>query len=107
MGKLNDFELKSLEDPAVRYGFDNYDALTKLGEFVRQMRKDASLSQVELQKLSGIDQGDISRIESGAFEKGPALMTLARMARATGKRLVIKLADADGVEVAGLNRLEL
>lgn len=94
MRTLTSREEAALLDPEVRFGFDNYDVLRQVGELVRQMRSDASMSQSVLQAASGIDQSDISRLESGSLERGPTLLTLVRLAHAAGKRLVIGVADA-------------
>jgi transcriptional regulator with XRE-family HTH domain len=90
---LTALEARALQDPDVRFGYDNYDVLRKLGEFVREMRMESALSQTALQGLSGIPQADISRLESGTMERGPTLLTLVRLAHAAGKQLVIGLKD--------------
>ncbi len=95
--ELTALEARALEDPDVRFGFDNYEVLRSLGEFVREMRG-SEMSQSSLQALSGIPQADISRIESGSMERGPTLLTLVRLARATGKQLVLGLRDVKEVE---------
>lgn len=91
--QLTALERRALEDPDVRFGYDNYDLLRQLGTFLREMRTDQDLSQKALEALSGIPQADISRLESGAMERGPTLLTLVHLAHATGKRLVIGLQE--------------
>lgn len=93
MSKLTALEREALNDEDVRFGFDNYEVLQQIGAFVREMRAQDNLSQAALQRMSGISQADISRLESGAMERGPSLLTLVRLAHATGKRLVIGLED--------------
>lgn len=45
---------------------DRYsEELTKLGEHIRKLRKERKLTQLDLEVRSGIDNGDISRIENG------------------------------------------
>lgn len=95
MGKLTAREKAALKDPDVKFGHDNYDVLKQVGELVRQMRTEAALSQAALHAASGIDQADISRLESGALERGPSLLTLVKLAHASGKRLVIGIEDAE------------
>lgn len=101
MAKLTAFEKAALQDPDVQFGFDNYEVLRQVGEFVKEMRTQSGLSQTALQEVSGVSQGDISRLESGAMERGPSLMTLVRLAHAAGKHLVIGLKDesSDGKDV--------
>ena len=96
MEKLNTFEESLLRDPDVKFGFDNYDVLRQLGAFVRDMRSLNGMSQTALEEASGVGQAEISRLESGSMERGPSLLTLVRLAHATGKRLVIGIEDEEG-----------
>ena len=50
-------------------------------------RKDKNITQKELSDLTGITQGDISKIENG--NANPSLKTLKKLAAAFGKKLVI------------------
>jgi ribosome-binding protein aMBF1 (putative translation factor) len=93
---LNKFEEAALENPDVRFGFDRYGALSSIGGLLRQARVEAHMSQQDLQQATGIDQAEISRVESGAMERGASLSTLVRLAHATGCRLVIGLTAAEG-----------
>lgn len=105
MGNLTSREEAALLDPEVRFGFDNYDVLRQVGELVRQMRSDASLSQSALHAASGVDQADISRLESGSLERGPTLLTLVRLAHAAGKRLIIGVEEPGGEADASTTRV--
>lgn len=96
MGKKTSFEATALRDPDVQFGFDNYDVLKQLGSLVREVRIESGMSQSALQEASQISQADISRLESGLMERGPSVLTLVRLAHATGKRLVIGIEDVDG-----------
>ena len=71
MAKLTALEQEALKDEDVRFGFDHYAILQQMGQFVREMRTNAELSQTDLQGMSGISQADISRLESGSMERGP------------------------------------
>ena len=102
---LTDRENAALQDPDVRFGFDNSEVLQKLGEFVRTMRSESSLSQQALQARSGISQADISRLESAAMDKGPLLMTLVRLARASNHQLVIGLKNGQTQQITQLLEL--
>ncbi len=93
MVKMTELEKRALEDPDVRLGYDNYEVLRRLGEFVREMRANSALSQTALQELSGVPQAEISRLESGNMERGPTLLTLVKLAHAAGKQLVIGVKD--------------
>ncbi|MEO8541988.1 MAG: helix-turn-helix transcriptional regulator [Betaproteobacteria bacterium] len=96
MVKPNEFEQSLLQDPDVKFGFDNYEVLQQLGALVRDMRTESGLSQSALQDASGVGQSEISRLESGSMERGPSLLTLVRLAHAAGKRLVIGIEDEEG-----------
>ena len=50
-------------------------------------RKYKNITQKELSDLTGITQGDISKIENG--NANPSLKTLKKLAAAFGKKLVI------------------
>ncbi len=91
MRELTDFERKALDDPAVRYGYDNYELLVKVGDLLRTMRQESGLSQQELQAISGIHQSDISRAERGQGDRGPSLALVSRMAHASGYSVVLSL----------------
>ena len=95
MRELTDFEREALTDPAVKYGYDNYDWLIKLGGLLRTMRQQSGLSQQQLQAISGIHQSDISRAERGLADRGPSLSLVSRMAQAAGYSLVLSLRKQD------------
>ena len=59
---------------------------------LKKARERAGLSLSRLAELSGIDKAALSRLESGRHPN-PTLDTLARYARAVGKRLVVSLED--------------
>jgi len=59
---------------------------------LRRTREQAGLSLSRLAELSGIDKAALSRLESGRHSN-PTLDTLARYARAVGKRLMVSLVD--------------
>ena len=56
---------------------------------VMEARGKADLTQKQLAELSGIDQSDISKIERGIAN--PSVLTLERIARALGGKLIIKI----------------
>ena len=99
MRERADFEKRALQNPVFRAAHDNYDLLTDLGEQLRAIRLESGLSQQDLEKLSGVDQAEISRIERAmsARERGPSLTLLARIARAAGYKLTVTLVKDDDV----------
>jgi DNA-binding XRE family transcriptional regulator len=59
---------------------------------LRRQREQAGLSLSEVARRSGIDKATLSRLENG-FYPNPTVNTLARYARAIGKRLVLGFED--------------
>ncbi|MDD2980112.1 MAG: helix-turn-helix transcriptional regulator [Hespellia sp.] len=87
---MNDFReyLKNqLEDPVFKKEWDNSEAEYNLIKAMVETRKEKHLTQKELAKRTGIDQSDISKIETG--NANPALSTLKRLA--DGMDMVLKL----------------
>lgn len=58
---------------------DNKEILTKLGQTLRQARLKKKLTLLELEVLTGVTEGDISRIENG--KKNFAITTLIKLAK--------------------------
>lgn len=50
---------------------------------LREVRKEAGLSQARLSELAGLDRSYISNLERGLAN--PSLLTMARLARIVGK----------------------
>jgi transcriptional regulator with XRE-family HTH domain len=75
----------------VKAGYDKQAELSKLGRLIHRARVSTNLRQQELAKLSGVAQGDISRLEIGSGEKGPTFDTLVRLAHAQDMKLVVEL----------------
>lgn len=59
----------------------------ELGNEISKLRGSLNISQSELAKRTGINQSDLSRIESG--KANPSLATLKRIATGLGKELKI------------------
>lgn len=69
---------------------DEYEALEPKFQIIREVlrsRREKNLTQKDLSQLTGIAQGDISRIENG--KANPSISTLVRIANALGKELKI------------------
>jgi transcriptional regulator with XRE-family HTH domain len=87
----------------VKAGYDRQAELSKLGRLIHRARISTNLRQQDLAKLSGVAQGDISRLEIGSGEKGPTFDTLVRIAHAQNMKLVLELVpntDAAAAEAA-------
>lgn len=58
-----------------------------IGNAVLDARTNAEITQAELSRITGIDQGDISKIENGTAN--PSINTLKRIADALGVKLKV------------------
>ena len=68
-------------------GTDRYTyELVELGKRIRYYRKRNNLTQVDLELKTGINNGDISRIENG--QKNIELYTIVKLAEALGVDLI-------------------
>lgn len=79
-------------DKAFAQDFDSGYAEFKIGVLLRQVREEAGVSQETLAKITRTKKSAISRLENHAEDV--RLSTVARVARALGKRLRIELVEA-------------
>lgn len=75
-----------MKNPAFRKEWDRIDPEFSLMEALVDLRQAKGLSQRELAKLAKATQAQIARIERGS---NTTFNTLQRIAKATGKKLVI------------------
>lgn len=59
--------------------------IQKFGKRVRQLRKERNLTQVDLELLCKINNGDLSRIENG--QTNIEFFTIVKLAKALGVQL--------------------
>jgi DNA-binding XRE family transcriptional regulator len=71
---------------------DDAIALARFVGGLRRHREQAGLSLGDVADRSGIDKASLSRLENGCYPN-PTINTLARYARAIGKRLILALED--------------
>jgi transcriptional regulator with XRE-family HTH domain len=64
----------------------------RTGADLAARRAELKLSQPRLAELSGIQQSEISRIETGAAN--PTLLTIVRLSQVLGLRVALVAADA-------------
>jgi len=85
--------IREIEDESRRAGskataeYAAFGAYYRLALQVLELRKAAGLTQRQLAAVSGVQQGDISRIESG--NANPTLATIAALAYALGAELTL------------------
>jgi transcriptional regulator with XRE-family HTH domain len=65
----------------------------EVGRTIRHWRKHAELTQMELAARAGIDQGDLSRLETGQGVRGATIALVERVAQALGREVVIQFVD--------------
>jgi HTH-type transcriptional regulator, competence development regulator len=58
---------------------DNLEILIRFGQRLKALRKERRFSLLELEVRSGINEGDISRIENG--KKNLTLLTIIKLSR--------------------------
>lgn len=80
---------EKLKNPEFKAEWDTLHQESAVVEALTAARKSAGLSQRELARISGIAQGDISKIENG--RANPTLNTMNRLAAAMGKELRIEV----------------
>lgn len=71
-------------DPAFAEGSAIYDLVNHVAGSLKEMRRQAKLTQAQLAEKLGVSQGWISQIESGLPDHAPSLETVARFALACG-----------------------
>jgi DNA-binding XRE family transcriptional regulator len=84
---------RMLADAEVRTAYEAMGAEFELASELIAARVRAGLTQSELAERMGTTQSAIARLESG--RQLPSMRTLARFARATGCRPVVKLEAAE------------
>ena len=75
-------------DPDVKQHIEDWDREYAFRKKLAMARKEAGLTQKEMEMLSGLDQRAVSRVESGK-ESSPSLKTLIKYLSALGYELDI------------------
>lgn len=85
---------ETLKEQLKNADFKNeFDSLEPEYQVIREMikaREENNMTQIELSKLTGISQADISRLENG--DANPTIGMLNRIAYAFGKKLELQFA---------------
>ena len=80
---FKDFLNEQLKDEEFRKEYEYLEAEFQIIKEIIEARKDKNITQKELSDLTGITQGDISKIENG--NANPSLKTLKKLAAALVK----------------------
>lgn len=87
MSDFREYLNKQLEDPEFKKEWDDLEPEFNAIQAMIDARKRCNMTQKELAEKTGIDQSDISKIETG--NANPALSTLKRLAE--GMNMILKL----------------
>ena len=82
-----DFYAPDIHDIGIEVGHIETSINQKIGVLLEETRESLKLTQTQLSKLSGIDQGDISRIEVG--KGNPTFKKVEKLFKAMGKTFEI------------------
>ena len=88
MTKFDDFVAEQLKDEEFRKEYEALEPEFAIKQAIIDARNAEGLTQKQLSALTGITQGDISKLENG--NANPSLRTLQRLAKAMGKTLKIE-----------------
>ena len=78
---------KKLENPEFRKEWDSLETEYQIMHEMMKARIEAGMTQKQLSERTGINQSNLSRIESGMGN--PSIATLERIASALGKKVSI------------------
>jgi DNA-binding XRE family transcriptional regulator len=77
-------------DPKLHLEYLTQELLHKISGQVRVLRKEAGLTQQELADKIDVPQSFIARLENPHTDKHPSLTTLAKVAAALGRKVVVR-----------------
>lgn len=89
-----------LKAPAFRAEYEAMEPEFAIIQAMIDARKDAGLTQKQLSEITGIAQGDISKLENGSAN--PSLKTLQRLASGMGMKLKVEFLRQDGTNYGRL-----
>jgi DNA-binding XRE family transcriptional regulator len=79
--------MKLKTDPEFKEEYDNLEDEYNLIRAIINLRLEANLTQAEMAKLTGIDQGNISKLENGRLN--PSFEMLEKLAKPLNKKVKI------------------
>ena len=85
--KLKDYKEKKMQDPEFVKAYEEIQPEMNVIRAMIEARTSQNLTQKELSERTGIDQSDISKIETG--NANPSLSTLKRLAE--GMDMILRL----------------
>lgn len=91
-----DFDAMSIYEDGEKVGRIETTLNQQLGYEITKAREKAGLTQVELAKLSGIDQGDISKLERG--QGNPSINKINKLLNSLNVFMEIKVVNNNSIE---------
>lgn len=88
-GDLEVVRHELMRDHVFRLVWEEKNMAARIAKTVREMRESASLSQIELAQKAGMPQPVVARLESRNAKRMPTFETIARVAAACNRRVVI------------------
>lgn len=88
MDDMQKYLEEQLKNPKFKKEYDALEPEFAVIHAILEARREKGITQKELSELTGIAQGDISKLENGSAN--PSVRTLERVATALGKRLKIE-----------------
>ena len=88
MSRFDEFLEEQLKDPEMKAEYDALEAEFAIKQALIDARKAQGFTQKQLAERTGIDQGDISKLEKG--NANPSLKTLNRLAKGLNMKLKIE-----------------
>lgn len=85
---FDDFLKEQLKDPEIKAEYDALEPEFAIIQAMIDARKSTGITQKQLAEITGIAQGDISKLENGSAN--PSLRTLQRLATGMGMKLKIE-----------------
>jgi len=93
MTKFKDYLKDQLKDPDFRAEYEALEPEFAVIIAMAEARKRMGLTQTQLAEKTGIDQSDISRIETG--DANPSLYTIMRLAAGMGMKVKLEFLPID------------
>ena len=88
MDDMQKYLEEQLKNPEFKKEYDEIEPEFAVIRAILNARREKGITQKELSELTGIAQGDISKLENGSAN--PSVKTLKRIAAALGKKVKIE-----------------
>ena len=100
LNEFDDFVAEKLKDPNFELEFNALEPEFSIIHAMIEARKASGLTQKQLAERVGIDQGDISKIETG--DANPSLKTLKKLASGMNTRLRLEFLPIEEQQMSSM-----